>query len=380
MPGPLEGIRIIELAGIGPGPFAGMMLADLGAEIIRVDRPGGNATAMFGHRILNRSRRNLAVDLKSSEGAEVVLRLCESADGIFEGNRPGVAERLGVGPEDCLARNPALVYGRMTGWGQDGPLAEAAGHDINYIALTGALDAIGRRDSGPVPPLNLVGDFGGGATMLVIGMLAALLHAKRTGEGQVIDASMVEGASLLMSMPRDMHDLGAWGGGRGGNLLDTGAHFYDVYETADGKWISLGAIESKFHAQMVELLGLDEELGANQLAADRWPEFTEQVAARVRTKTRDEWDAILSGTDVCYAPVLSIDEAPDHPHNVARDAFVEVDGQRQPRPVPRFSASPSPAPSPQTPAGADTRAVLAGAGFTDDEVAELLAAGAVAEA
>lgn len=379
MSGPLQGMRIIELAGIGPGPFAGMLLADLGAEVIRVDRPGGNGTAAIGHRILNRSRRTIAVDLKAPGGAEVVLRLCESADAIFEGNRPGVAERLGVGPEQCLARNPKLVYGRMTGWGQDGPWAQAAGHDINYIAVTGALDAIGRADSGPVPPLNLVGDFGGGAMLLVTGLLAALLHAARTGEGQVVDAAMVDGTSLLLAMTRDMQDAGLWGAGRGGNLLDTGAHFYDVYETADGQWISLGAIESPFYRRMVELLELDDDLAANQLAMDRWPELRAKVAARVREKRRDEWDAILGGTDACYAPVLTMAEATTHPHNVARDAFVAVDGQQQPRPAPRFSRSEADAPRPAGSVGGDTRTVLGEAGFDDATIATLLADGTVAQ-
>ncbi|MFT5223015.1 MAG: alpha-methylacyl-CoA racemase [Glaciecola sp.] len=379
MPGPLHGITIIELAGIGPGPFAGMMLADLGAEVIRVDRPGGNGAAAVGHGTLNRSRRAIAVDLKNPAGAEVILRLCEKAHGIFEGNRPGVAERLGVGPDSCLARNPALVYGRMTGWGQDGPLAPTAGHDINYIALTGALDVIGRSDSGPVPPLNLVGDFGGGATMLVIGMLAALLHAKATGTGQVVDTAMVDGASLLLSMQRDMADTGMWGGGRGGNLLDTGAHFYDVYETADGKWISLGAIESPFYAQMVALMGLDEDLAVSQMDVGRWPELRDKLAARVREQTRDEWDAILSGTDACYAPVLTMQEATTHPHNVAREGFVDVGGTLQPRPTPRFSATPSGDPRPMQSSGQNSSEVLRSIGCDEAEIADLLAQGAVAQ-
>ncbi len=379
MPGPLDGIRIVELAGIGPGPFAGMVLADLGAEVIRVERPGGNPGAAFGHDTLFRSRRCIALDLKRPEGVEVVLRLVETADALIEGNRPGVAERLGVGPDDCLARNPALVYGRMTGWGQDGPLSQRAGHDINYIALSGVLDTIGRRDSGPVPPLNLVGDFGGGAMMLVTGLLAALLHARSSGEGQVVDVSMVEGASLLLSMQRTMAAQGMWQPARGTNLLDTGAFFYDVYETSDGRWVSIGALEPQFYAELCARLDLVEELGDGQMDPSRWPAMRARLAEVFASRTRDEWDEVFAGSDACYAPVLSLDEAPTHPHTTARGAFVEVGGTLQPAPTPRFLGTPTDAPRPAARPGADTHAVLAAAGFDEHEVESLLASEAAVQ-
>lgn len=374
--GPLEGLRIIELAGIGPGPFAGMMLADMGAEVIRVDRRGGNPSAASGHRAMFRNRRAIAVDLKSDAGVEVILRLCESADGLFEGFRPGVVERLGVGPDDCLARNPRLVYGRMTGWGQDGPLATSAGHDLNYIALTGALHSIGRRGGPPVPPLNLVGDFGGGGMLLAFGMVCALLETQRSGRGQVVDAAMVDGAAALMAMFYDMRAQGLFSEERGTNLLDSGAHFYDVYETADEKWIALAPIEPQFYAQLRALLELDDDL-ADQGDPSTWPEMKERLAAVVRTRTRAEWDELLSGTDACYAPVLSLDEAPQHPHNAARGTFVDVDGVTQPAPAPRFSRTPAADPRPAARPGTDTEAVLRDHGFGDDEIAELLGAGVV---
>ena len=378
MPGPLDGVTVVELAGIGPGPFAGMVLADLGATVIQVERPGGNPAASFGHAALNRSRRSIAVDLKQPDGVEVVLRLVEAADVLVEGNRPGVTERLGVGPETCLARNPALVYGRMTGWGQDGPWSQRAGHDINYIALAGVLDTVGRDDSGPVPPCNLVGDFGGGAMLLVVGVLAALDHAHRTGEGQVVDAAMVEGASLLLSMQRTMAAQGLWSGGRGGNLLDTGAPFYDVYETADGRWVSVGALEPQFFAELLARLDLAEEFGDGQDPA-RWPELRHRLAAVFATATRDEWDEVFAGSDARYAPVLSMQEAPGHEHNAARGSFVEVGGATQARPAPRFSATPTADPTPATSPGAHTRQVLADAGLDPDEVERLLADGAVVQ-
>jgi alpha-methylacyl-CoA racemase len=379
VPGPLEGTTVIELAGIGPGPFAGMMLADAGAEVIRVDRPGGNPMAALGHSVLFRNRRSIAVDLKQPEGAEVVRRLTERADALFEGFRPGVAERLGIGPEDCLARNPRLVYGRMTGWGQDGPLATAAGHDINYIALSGALHAIGRRDTGPVPPLNLVGDFGGGGMLLAFGMVCALLHAQRTGEGQVVDAAMVDGSAALMAMFYGLRAQGLHTDERGTGLLDTGSFFYDVYETADDRWVAIGPIEPQFFAAFCDLVGLDEDVRGAQGDQSRWPELRERLAALFATRTRDEWDAVLLGTDACYAPVLSLAEAPAHPHNVARGTFVEVDGAVHPAPAPRFSATPSPAPSADRTPGTDTRTVLADAGFAAPEVEALLSAGIVAQ-
>ena len=377
MAGPLDGVTVLELAGIGPGPFAGMVLADLGATVVQVERPGGNPAAAFGHAALNRSRRSIAVDLKHPEGVEVVLRLVEEADILIEGNRPGVTERLGVGPDACLDRNPALVYGRMTGWGQDGPWSQRAGHDINYIALAGVLDTVGREDTGPVPPANLVGDFGGGAMLLVVGVLAALDHARRTGQGQVVDAAMVEGASLLLSMQRTMAAQGLWSGGRGGNLLDTGAPFYDVHETADGNWISFGALEPQFYAELLDRLGLAEEFGDGQ-DPRRWPALRERLTEVVASRTRDEWDEVFAGSDACYAPVLSMDEAPTHPHNVARGSFVDVGGDLQARPAPRFSATPNDDPTPSTATGAHTREVLRDAGLDADDVDRLLAAGVVA--
>jgi len=378
MAGPLAGVRVLELAGIGPGPFCGMMLADLGADVIRIDRPGGNQSAFLGHEVLFRSRRTLAVDLKHPDGVEVVLRLCGTADALYEGYRPGVAERLGVGPDDCLARNGALAYGRMTGWGQDGPLAHAAGHDINYIGLSGALHAIGRSDTGPVPPLNLVGDFGGGGMMLALGLVSAILSARATGQGQVVDASMVEGSAALMAMFYGMRGTGAYNNQRGTGLLDTGAPFYDVYETADGRWITLGPIEPQFYAELCERLDLGDDL-ANQYDIPNWPTMKERMATVVRTRTRDEWDELLTGTDACYAPVLDVDEAPQHPHNRARGSFIEVDGILQHRPTPRFSVTAPDDPTPPVPVGVHTRELLTDAGFGADEVDTLLATGAVAE-
>ncbi|AXV06731.1 Alpha-methylacyl-CoA racemase [Euzebya pacifica] len=380
MRGPLEGVRIIELAGIGPGPFTGMMLADMGAEVIRVDRKGGNPAAAVGHGALFRSRRSIALDLKSPAGTEVVLRLVELADGLFEGFRPGVAERLGVGPEDALARNPRVVYGRMTGWGQDGPLASAAGHDMNYIALAGALHAIGEADRKPIPPLNLVGDFGGGGMLLAYGMVCGLLHAQRSGTGQVVDAAMIDGTGLLMNPFFALRHAGMFTFQRGSNMLDGGAPFYDTYRTADGQWISLGPIEPQFYSLMRDLLGLaEDELLDNQYDQPRWAEQKARIAEAVAKRTRAQWDKILLGTDVCYAPVLTLDEAAVHPHNVARGAHVEVDGMTQAAPAPRFSATPPAAPTPATTPGTDTRAVLADFGFADAEVEELVVNGTVAD-
>ena len=379
--GALDGVRVIELAGIGPGPFCGMMLADQGAEVIQVDRAaavrGGDPARPPGN-VNGRGRRSIGVDLKSSEGVETVLRLVEGAGMVFEGFRPGVAERLGVGPDDCLARNPAIVYGRMTGWGQDGPYSSMAGHDINYIALAGVLAHIGRSDSGPVPPMNLVGDFGGGGMYLAYGMVCALLEARNSGKGQVVDAAMVDGAASLMSFIHGMLASGFHSPERGTNLLDTGAHFYDVYECADGGWISLGSIEPQFYAELLDKLGLDAERFGKQNDRDLWPELSEEIAAVVRMKTRDEWDAILEGSDVCYAPVLTVDEAIRHPHNVARGTFIDVGGITQPGPAPRLSRTPGEVRRPPAHAGQHTDEVLSEAGFDDDEVAALRASGAVA--
>ena len=379
--GALDGVRVIELAGIGPGPFCGMMLADQGAEVIQVDRAaavrGGDPARPPGN-VNGRGRRSIGVDLKSPEGVETVLRLVEGAGMVFEGFRPGVAERLGVGPDDCLARNPAIVYGRMTGWGQDGPYSSMAGHDINYIALAGVLAHIGRSDSGPVPPMNLVGDFGGGGMYLAYGMVCALLEARTSGKGQVVDAAMVDGAASLMSFIHGMLASGFHSPERGTNLLDTGAHFYDVYECADGGWISLGSIEPQFYAELLDKLGLDAERFGKQNDRDLWPELSAEIAAVVRMKTRDEWDAILEGSDVCYAPVLTVDEATRHPHNVARGTFIDVGGITQPGPAPRLSRTPGEVRRPPAHAGQHTDEVLSEAGFDDDEVAALRASGAVA--
>jgi len=373
--GPLSGFRIIELAGIGPGPFCGMMLSDMGAEVIRVDRLGGSAGRT--QDVLARNRRSLAVDLKKPEGVETVLRLAESADGLYEGFRPGVTERLGLGPEDCMGRNPKLVYGRMTGWGQQGPMAQAAGHDINYIGLAGALHPIGRPGEKPVPPLNLVGDFGGGGMLLAFGMVCGMLEAQKSGKGQVVDAAMVDGAATLMAMFFTMGAAGAFTDQRGTNLLDGGAHFYDTYETKDGKYVCIGSIEPQFYALLMEKAGLDPERFKPQMDAKQWPALKEELVEVFKSKTRDEWCDIMEGSDVCFAPVLSIFEAPEHPHNKARHSFVEVDGVVQPAPAPRFSrtvpevahASPSP--------GRDSAAVLADGGFTADEIAELQSQGVI---
>ncbi|WP_419851490.1 CaiB/BaiF CoA transferase family protein [Candidatus Poriferisocius sp.] len=376
--GPLKGIRVVEIAGIGPGPFAAMMLADLGADVVRVDRADrvrDEVPATPHPDLLNRGRRSLGIDLKNPDGAEAVLKLVEGADGLIEGFRPGVAERLGIGPDACLARNPKLVYGRMTGWGQDGPYASMAGHDINYIALSGVLGAIGREGEAPVPPVNLAGDFGGGGMLLALGMLAGMLEARTSGQGQVVDASMVEGSALLITMIYGMQAMGAWGP-RGTNLLDTGAWFYDVYECADGEYISLGSLEPQFFAEMVDKVGIDRD-GIDQNDRSTWPEMRTRLTAAIKAKTRDEWCEILDGSDACFAPVLSLAEAPKHPHNIARGTFVEVGGAVQPGPAPRFSRTPAqiarPAPNP----GQHTAEVLGDWGFAPAEVAALRESGAV---
>ncbi len=378
--GPLTGVKIVEFGGIGPPPMCGMLLADMGADILRIDRttPSGLGVPVETRfSILDRSRRSVAIDLKKPEGTEAVLRLLDQADGLIEGFRPGVMERLGLGPEVCWARNPRLVVGRVTGWGQTGPLSHAAGHDINYIALTGALNAIGRRGQPPTPPLNLVGDFGGGALYLALGIVAALYEAKESGRGQVVDAAMVEGAASLMSATYAFYAGGITNDRRGENLVDSGSHFYDVYETSDGKYISIASIEAKFYAELLERLGLDKEPLPDQMDRERWPEFTERLATLFRTKTREEWCDILEGTDVCFAPVLSFDEAPHHPHNQARGVFVEVDGVTQPAPAPRFSRTPSEIQRPPTADGENTEEGLLDWGFSQDDVANLRQAGAI---
>jgi alpha-methylacyl-CoA racemase len=373
--GPLSGFRIIELAGIGPGPFCGMMLSDMGAEVIRVDRPGARAGRV--QDVLARNRRSIALDLKDSEGVETVLRLAETADALFEGFRPGVTERLGLGPEACLARNPRLVYGRMTGWGQDGPMAHAAGHDINYIGLAGALHAIGRAGEKPVPPLNLVGDFGGGGMLLAFGLVCGMLEAQKSGKGQVVDAAMVDGAATLMAMFFSMGAAGAFTDRRGTNLLDGGAHFYDTYETSDGKYVCVGSIEPQFYALLVEKAGVDPERFAPQMGAGGWGALKAELVEVFRARTRDEWCEIMEGTDVCFAPVLSIFEAPEHPHNKARGTFVEVEGVMQPAPSPRFSRTEAVVSHAAPPPGRDSEAVLADCGFTSDEIAGLRERGVI---
>ncbi len=376
--GPLAGYRIIELAGIGPGPFCGMMLSDMGAEVIRVERP-----AKDGRRprdVLARNRKSLAVDLKHPEGVETVLRLCEGADALFEGFRPGVTERLGIGPEDCMGRNPKLVYGRMTGWGQDGPMAQAAGHDINYIGLSGALHAIGRAGERPVPPLNLVGDFGGGGMLLAYGLVCGLLEAQRSGKGQVVDAAMVDGAASLMAMFFTFAAQGAFKPERGTNLLDGGAHFYDTYETADGEHICIGSIEPQFYALLVEKAGLDKEQFAPQMDPSKWPELKAALTQVFKSKTQAEWCKIMEGTDVCFAPVLSIFDAPKHPHNVARKTFVDVEGLVQPAPAPRFSRTEPGIRSGARIPGEDSEDVLRSFDFSDAEIKALVTGGAVTKA
>ena len=384
--GPLSGVKVIELAGIGPGPFAGMMLADMGAEVARVDRAqsvpvGGPAPTGPVSDVLGRGRRSVAIDLKHPKGRDAVLRLASGADALIEGFRPGVAERLGIGPDECLARNPRLVYGRMTGWGQDGPYAPMAGHDINYIALSGALSLFGRRDQPPTPPVNLIGDFGGGGMLLAFGVVCAVLEASRSGRGQVIDAAMVDGAALLSSMIWGLHAAGGWGE-RGTNLLDTGAWYYDVFETSDGGWISIGSLEPQFFAELTRLTGLAADVdrgGPVPDQADRagWPAAKRRLAAVIRTRTRQEWCELMEGTDVCFAPVLGLDEAPAHPHNKERRGFLDVDGVIQPAPAPRFSRTPGAVSGPAPAPGGQTDEVLSAWGFDADEVAGLRADGAV---
>jgi alpha-methylacyl-CoA racemase len=380
--GPLAGVKVLELAGIGPGPFCAMLLADLGAEVVRIDRAqnvrGGDPSTPPAD-VLNRGRRSIGVDLKQADGVATVLDLVEQADALLEGFRPGVMERLGLGPDVCLARNPKLVYGRMTGWGQDGPYAHTAGHDINYIALAGALEPIGRRGEAPVPPLNLVGDFGGGGMLLALGISAALVEAGRSGKGQVVDAAMVDGSAVLTTMFHAFRAMGIWEDARGSNLLDTGAHFYDVYETADGRYVSIGSIEPQFYAELLEHTGLaGEEDLPWQHDKVHWPALKERMAEIFRGKTRDEWCEIMEGTDVCFAPVLSLAEAPQHPHNVHRETFTELDGVVQPSPAPRFSRTPGEIQCPPAHAGQHTDEVLSAWGVPHERVAELRGLGAIA--
>ena len=372
--GPLAGIKVLEVAGIGPGPFCGMMLADMGAEVVRIDRAdrvrGGDPDDPPAD-ILARGRRSIGVDLKQSDGVDVVLRLVEKADVLIEGFRPGVMERLGLGPDICLERNPGLVYGRMTGWGQEGPLAHAAGHDINYIALAGALEPIGRKGEKPTPPLNLVGDFGGGGMLLAFGIASALVERASSGKGQVVDAAMVDGAATLMGMFHSMAALGVWKEERGTNLLDTGAHFYDTFETSDGRFISIGSIEPQFYAELLEKLELAEEDLPPQMDKSGWPILKERFEAIFKTRTRDEWCALMEGSDVCFAPVLKMSEVADHPHIKHRKTFVESHGLIQPAPSPRFSRTAPELDRPPAHAGQHSEEVLASFGFAADEIQKL---------
>ena len=372
--GPLSGLKIVEFAGIGPGPFCGMLLSDLGADVVRVDRKGPGRASPAD--VTSRGRRSVAFDLKSPDAIEAVLKLLESADGLIEGFRPGVMERLGLGPDVVLKRNPRLVFGRMTGWGQFGPYAKAAGHDMNYIAITGALHAIGTTDK-PVPPLNLVGDFGGGALYLAFGLMAGIIHARETGQGQVIDCAMSDGAASLMAMFYGFKGAGIWKDERRSNLLDGGAHFYDTYQCSDGKWISIGSIEPQFYALLLEKTGIFDPQFANQMSRDEWPELKAKLAAVLARKTQAEWCAIMDATDICFAPVLTLDEAPNHPHNAARETFVTVEGVVQPAPAPRFSATPGVIQGPPPRIGAHNDEALGQWGFSGAEIEALKASGAL---
>ncbi|MDO9488069.1 MAG: CaiB/BaiF CoA-transferase family protein [Sphingomonadaceae bacterium] len=377
MAGPLAGVRIIEIAGIGPGPFCGMMLADHGAEVIRIERPGATSAGAARDPLL-RSRKTIVVDMKNPEGVAVVRDLCRTAEGLIEGFRPGVMERLGLGPDELLADNPKLVYGRMTGWGQTGPYAHAAGHDINYIALAGALHTYGRAGEKPTPPINMVGDFGGGGMMLAFGMVSAILAARGTGRGQVIDCAMTDGAAVLMSMIWGFRAMGMWRDERGVNLLDTGAHFYDTYECSDGRFVSIGSIEPQFYAELRRLAGLTEDKDFDsQMDPRAWGPLKEKLTELFKSKTRDEWCGLMEHSDVCFAPVLSMAEAPDHPHNATRGTFGTVAGTIQPMPAPRYSGTPTAHPFATPAAGSDGDTLLAGLGYDSTRVAALRAAGAV---
>ena len=387
MAGPLSGARVIELVGLGPGPFAGMILSDLGAEVIRVDRAGsarGSGADTVPADTLGRGRKSIAVDLKNPDGVELVLQLVEHADAIFEGLRPGVTERLGVGPDDCMKRNPKIVYGRMTGWGQEGPYANAAGHDINYAALSGALSMIGREGEPPVPPVNFLADFGGGGMFLALGIVSALWESARSGKGQVVDTAMVDGAALLSNMMYGFAASGMWQWEKGTNLLDTGAWYYETYETSDGKYVSFGSLEPQFFAEMLRITGLADDVDGggpipNPMDRATWPEMKRRMGKLVATKTRDEWCSLLEHTDACFAPVLTPPEAIEHPHNKARGTFVDVGGVVQPGPAPRFSRTKPDLPAPAVAPGAHTDEVLSSVlRLSADEVASLRSKGAVA--
>ncbi|TWP46140.1 CoA transferase [Lentzea tibetensis] len=371
--GPLEGLKVVELAGLAPAPFGCMVLADLGADVVRVDRPG--SVHPVPGDFLGRNRRSVGIDIRRPEGLALVLSLVEQSDVLIEGFRPGVTERLGLGPAQALARNPRLIYGRMTGWGQDGPLANSAGHDINYIAVSGALEPIGRADAPPTVPLNILGDFGGGGLLLATGVLAALYERERSGRGQVVDAAMTDGSALLTTFLHGLRAAGMWSGPRGANMFDGGTPWYDVYEAADGRYVSIGALEEKFYAELVRVLGIEDAPSRHDPA--NWPEVRSRIAAAVKTRTRDEWAELAEGTDACLAPVLDPAEATRHPHNVARATFVEVDGRVQPAPAPRFERTPTAVPLPPVNVGMHTNEVLEDMGVAPAEIAELRRTGVI---
>lgn len=375
--GPLKGMKVVEIGSIGPGPFCAQMLADMGADIIRIDRKGQGAMVQDKYNVLHRGRRSVAIDLKSSDGVDAVLKLIEKADALIEGFRPGVTEKLGIGPVVSLKRNPKLVYGRMTGWGQDGPLAEAAGHDINYIALSGALHCIGKEGEPPPPPLNLIGDFGGGGMMLAFGIMCGLFEVQKSGKGQVVDASMVEGSAIMMNLFYGFLAAGGWSEAKGTNLLDGGAHFYQCYETLDQKWVSVGSIEPQFYALLLKHAGISDADFQNQMDMQKWPGFKNKLAEVFKQKTRDEWCEIMEGTDVCFAPVLSMSDAIRHPHNEARKSFIEIDGVLQPAPAPRFSRTKPDIPNPPPSSGEHNVSALKDWGFSMDEIEALKKAEAI---
>ncbi len=376
MAGPLEGLKVVEMVGLGPAPFCGMLFADMGAEVIRIDRPR-SGTSGAKYDVTARGRPAMAIDLKKPGATETVLQLIEQADVLIEGFRPSVMEQLGLGPDVCLQRQPALVYGRMTGWGQYGPLSQAAGHDINYVALSGALHAIGRSGEAPVVPLNYIGDFGGGAMLLAFGILAALHETRASGQGQVVDAAMTDGSALLSAMMYGFKAAGSWSNQRGENLLDGGAHFYDVYACADGKYVAVGALEPQFYAELLELCGIDDPAFEPQMDANGWPVLKHRLADVFKTRTRAEWCDVLEGSDACFAPVLDWDEAPEHPHNRARETFVDIDGVVQPAPAPRFSRTPAGPPGTPAGHGEHTEAILRDWGVSEPDIEQLRSVGAI---